>query len=312
MYFLKSFAYAGIAVAILDALGAVVVLPAILAVLGTQDRQGNPVATPARHQRSRLLARPGDDGHAPPSHHRGRRHRRAAAFSARRSCASTSAFPTTGSYRPACDQPPGPRRHPYQLRLRTRPGRSRSSPRARRPGTSANAAIGAYAARSVPAVRSRTGRRCHRFLRRRPPGPTGQSRDRATLLGTERQRRYLALCRPDGRARIHQGRNARQDDPIHPGPFPCPGGRAVGSAGRFQGIAVRPAADRRGNHRPGHPHRPVPHDRQRRGADQGDRAQPAQPHRYLRRHGLGLPGRATSLTCCTSHPPAPSTRRHRS
>ena len=36
MYFLKSFAYAGIAVAILDAIGAVIILPAILAVLGTR------------------------------------------------------------------------------------------------------------------------------------------------------------------------------------------------------------------------------------------------------------------------------------
>ncbi len=40
MYFLKSFAYAGIAVAILDALGAVIVLPAILAVLGPRIDKG--------------------------------------------------------------------------------------------------------------------------------------------------------------------------------------------------------------------------------------------------------------------------------
>ena len=40
MYFLKSFAYAGIAVAILDAVGAVIVLPAILAVLGPRIDKG--------------------------------------------------------------------------------------------------------------------------------------------------------------------------------------------------------------------------------------------------------------------------------
>jgi putative drug exporter of the RND superfamily len=40
MYFLKSFAYAGIAVAILDAIGAVIVLPAILAALGSRIDKG--------------------------------------------------------------------------------------------------------------------------------------------------------------------------------------------------------------------------------------------------------------------------------
>jgi RND superfamily putative drug exporter len=40
MYFLKSFAYAGIAVAILDAVGAVIILPAILAALGSRIDKG--------------------------------------------------------------------------------------------------------------------------------------------------------------------------------------------------------------------------------------------------------------------------------
>ena len=51
LYFLKSFAYAGIAVTILAAVGAIVVLPAILAALGTRinrRRQQKP-ATPAEH-----------------------------------------------------------------------------------------------------------------------------------------------------------------------------------------------------------------------------------------------------------------------
>ena len=48
LYFLKSFAYAGIAVTLLAAVGAIVVLPAILAALGTRVDMGSPRRSRAR------------------------------------------------------------------------------------------------------------------------------------------------------------------------------------------------------------------------------------------------------------------------
>ena len=61
MYFLKSFAYAGIAVTILAAAGAVVVLPAILAALGTRVDLGSPRrARQRRAERTQALV----EGHS--------------------------------------------------------------------------------------------------------------------------------------------------------------------------------------------------------------------------------------------------------
>ena len=79
VYFLKSFAYAGVGVTIFAALSALIVLPALLAVLGHRVNAGRiPGINPTRSPHAPVLGPARDLGHAPPAGRRRARHRRAA------------------------------------------------------------------------------------------------------------------------------------------------------------------------------------------------------------------------------------------
>ncbi len=177
LYFLRSFAYAGIAVVALAAIGALVVLPALLAVLGRRvDRLRLPIGRRRARRRD-----PGAGGRAlAPDRHLG--------------------DAPAGPDRPGRGRLPGPARHPVPgrpLRPARRPGAARrrrgppggrgrpgelrrrrvqrpvgGRPRDRRPGR-APGRDRRLRRRPVPAGRGRPGRRPHRQLRRRPaaPGP---------------------------------------------------------------------------------------------------------------------------------------------
>ena len=132
LYFLKSFAYAGIAVVVLAAIGAVVVLPAILAALGPPGRPGHAVpAPPAGRARPGLLAPAGHDGDAPA----GRCIGGAVVVLLLVLGVAVPAHQLRPARRPGAarggDQPPGGRRHPPRLHRQRgrRPRHRRPRPR---------------------------------------------------------------------------------------------------------------------------------------------------------------------------------------
>ena len=114
--YLRSFAFAGVAVVALAALAAIVVLPAVLAILGTADREGPRVQAQARVGDRGLLGRPGPPGdEAPGALRRGGQPRAPAAGGAvlpprsrpdRRPCGA-----------PQCERPAGGGPDPRGFRL---------------------------------------------------------------------------------------------------------------------------------------------------------------------------------------------------
>ena len=187
-------------------------------------------------------------------------------------------------------EPPGERGAPHRLRLAggRRPlgggpghlgGRHRSRARRRHRG---------LRHRPVAGRRGGAGRCRHRRLPRRPGGAGGTRAHRPV----RRRRCHLAVGGALGRAGLARGRGPGRS---RPGPGCALRGRGrwpAGPAGRQQGLAVLPAPAGPGAHRPHHLHPPVRDVRERGGADQGAGAQPPEPDRHLRGHGLGLPGRS--------------------
>ena len=240
--FLKSFAYAGIAVAVIAAVGAVVVLPGAARRARAPGRQvgrcstGRPRRPSARAFWHRIatavmrgplpIATAGD--------------RRSCSPSARRSCTSPSACPTTGccrrATRPAAVQDTlrndftSREASPLEVVLTgIDPSRSGGDRRVRR--------------RPVAGAGRGPGRRRHRQLRRRrqvaPAGPA--------LGPVRRRRRHLAVGRAVGRADVGRGRGRRPRRAGGARPGAGPRRRPVGRAGRLEGLAVlqHPAGRRR-------------------------------------------------------------------
>ena len=199
MFFLRLFAYAGIAVVVLALLGAIVVLPAMLAALGH------------RVDRFALRRKPpkeGWRGHVAPHRHRGdaptvaggHRGRRSWASSARRSSGSASGCPTTGSSRPT---PPATwsRTRSRRTSPARKPRRCRSWRRAR--PAHPEAAIDGYAielsalegvARSTRSPAPTSAGSWSRLRARRAPGSS--RRAAGTGRGCRWSRRWSRSPRP--------------------------------------------------------------------------------------------------------------------
>ena len=242
--FLKSFAYAGVAVAALAGLFSVTVLPALLAVLGPRID-----ALAIRNTRSteaggggRLVPRR-QRGDAPPDPDRHRRRRSCCCSSAPRSCTSSSACPTTGSCLPTPDAARSPPTSSATSSPRARPAPPRSSPR-----TSAIRPHRSSPPPSTPTPPAVAARRTSPGSTRR----TGVYADGAEVLDSipflvdrfaraptrtylsRRARRRAELARRRGLGRRHPRRR--------PPPSTCRSTGTVGPAGRLQGRRCSPPA----------------------------------------------------------------------
>ena len=318
LYFLRSFAYAGIAVVLIAAIGAVVVLPALLAVLGPHvdslDLRKAILRRPVRPNGGRrgLLAPPGHDRHAPARPRSRAGHRRAAARARR-------AVPR---------RPLRPARRPRAPDVGIDPRRPSTSSAPRFPSNEANALsvvaptagnpathqaqVTAYAEALslVPGV-ARVDAYTGSFI-------GGQQVVPATPVYAARFGNsvgYVAVGRAevDGRAAVAGGRAARPRRP-----------RRARARGRSPSPARRPSWST--------PSRPifakvpwalgivalvtldhaVPDVRQRPRPGQGGRAEPAQPDRHVRRHGVGLPAGPRRRAARLHRPRARWTRPRRS
>src|SRR5829696_6781308 len=287
--FLRSFAYAGVAVALLAGVFSVVVLPAILVLLGHR------VNALTLWRRSVT----------PPE--QGIWHRVATLVMRRPIPIATAVIAlllVVGAPRPGAagvvGRPPGARRDPRRVlvgggrgpvggrprhrRRRRRRRRGRRRCLRRRAGLAARRVAGRRRHRHLLRHRRRRPAR----LRARPARPP--ARQLAPLRRLQRRRRHLPVGRALGRAHVRGRRRPRAHHPRRRQPVGCAGHRPVRRSGRYQRCALRPPAlgarARRGDHR-----RAAVHDvRQRGHPGQGHRAQPAQPHGHVRRHGLDLPG----------------------
>ncbi len=235
--FLRSFAYAGIAVVALAALGAVVVLPALLAVLGHRvdkwslfRRQPKAVGEGFWHRVAMtVMRRPVGD-----RRRRGRPAPRARAAPFLDVELRPARRPGPARHR---QQPPGAGRHPHQLHLqrggalqvvaagigdpptrrRDRRATPRTSPGCRaRPGSTPSPAPTSTAPQVAAAQRG-----------------LGPVRRPTTAPGSRSSRGGAASA--DGEALVKRRPRPRRA-------LPGRGGRPVGRAGRLQGVALRPAA----------------------------------------------------------------------
>ena len=150
--FLRSMGYGGVATVAVDVLAALIVLPALLAVLGHRVnalRIRRSVAAAAQGRGGPGLVPAGPQRHAPARGLRQRDHDRRCWPWARRSCASPGAVPTPGPCPPPRPSGRSPRRWTASSRS-TRPTRSRRSS----PGPRIRAQLTAYVHRidAIPGV----------------------------------------------------------------------------------------------------------------------------------------------------------------
>ena len=275
VYFLKSFAYAGVGVTAFAALSALIVLPAGLALLGQRVNAGRvPGISPDRSPEAPFWGRLARLVMRRPGRRRTARDRRA----------------------------PGDV-GPLAARLLRDPGRARA-PR-EQPGASG---------RRRPAGRFRDAAQRDRGTRHPVAGGRGgasvRGRARTARRGAPGHGHHVGRHHPPAaehrlrqclRSRTDPGRSGTRR--AAPRRRRRPGGRRHGRADRRQGGDLLVALARRPHHPADHAGVALPVHRQRGAADSRGRRKRTHPRRHPRRHGLDLPGRP-SFRSARLHPGA--------
>ena len=318
--FLRSFAYAGVAVAFLAGAFSVVVLPAILAALGPGSTSSHLQALHPGPRRG-VLAPHGDLRDAPADPRRGGRGRgpavpRRAVPQHRPLAARRPGAPrvrAAAGRRPTCCATSSPR---------ARPGRASVVARAIGDPTARTEEIGAFAATlaqldGVARVDALTGSYCGEGMAapRLPARPAGAARRLRPLprVRHHRGRRstYLTVV-PDVEPLSAAGEDLARAIRARRGAVPRAGHRPVRPAGRHQGRPVRRLPLARGDHRARHVPRAVHPVRLGGHPDQGGRSSTCSACRPRSAPWSGSSRTATSATSWTSPPSARSTPPRRS
>ena len=279
--FLRSMAYGGGAVVLIDMLAAITLLPALLAMWGRRVRP-----SPAPTGRTGAVRLAGGAGAAAGAADRGRGGGPAGRGRRRRSCGPTTSSPTPAS----CPAGPSPASW-------SRPSRPASRP-----------AVWVEPVAVLADAGDRPGRPGRL---RRPGGRSGRGARGGRAEGPGRRG-----LRPGGAARGQRHRRGRLPaggrHPLAAGALRRAGDRGRGRPGRLPGDHPRAPPPGGGAGRAGHLRAAVPVHRLGGRPGQGHRDERPQPRGQLRGAGLGLPGRQPGLAAGGRDHRRSSTRRSRS